>query len=119
MPTTHDPQTAPATVDLLAAAANKSTYVGAVTAVFGGMSSSDIAAFGGLTLAAAGFIINTYFRWRDDRRAQAESIKRMHVLDVEKAAYLDRRRGMPDTRSEPAGRRADPRYSEPRRHANG
>ena len=96
-PTTHDPQTAPATVDLLAAAANKSTYVGAATAVFGGMSSSDIAAFGGLTLAAAGFLINTYFRWRDDQRAQREHAQRM--------CLVDRRVGMPDTRSKPIERR--------------
>ena len=105
MMTTHDPQNAPATVDLLAAAANKSTYVGAATAVFGGMSSSDIAAFGGLTLAAAGFLINTYFRWRDDKRAEMEHAQRMGMID----RRADRRVGMPDTRSEPVERRGGDR----------
>lgn len=105
MPTTHDPQTAPETVNLLAAAANKSTYVGAVTAVFGGLSSSDIAAFGGLTLAAAGFATNFWFRWRDDQRAQREHAQRMSLVD----RRAERRVGMPDTRSEPVDRRTGAR----------
>lgn len=85
--------------DILAAAANKSTYIGAATAAVGGLSASDIAAFGGLALAAAGFITNFYFRWRDDKRAETEHAQRMAD------SRADRRVGMPDTRSEPVERR--------------
>lgn len=109
MTTTHDPNPAQHTVDVLATAANKSTYVGAATAAVGGMSASDIAAFGGLALAAAGFLINTYFRWRDDRRAQEESAQRIHLMHAEEESFGDRRRGLPDTRAEPTERRHGPR----------
>ena len=87
--------------DILAAAANKSTYIGAATAAVGGLSASDIAAFGGLALAAAGFLTNFYFRWRDDKRAEMEHAQRMCMVD----RRADRRVGMPDTRSEPIERR--------------
>ena len=87
--------------DILAAAANKSTYIGAATAAVGGLSASDIAAFGGLALAAAGFMTNFYFRWRDDKRAEMEHAQRMCMVD----RPADRRVGMPDTRSEPVERR--------------
>lgn len=97
-PTTH-------AADILAAAANKSTYIGAATAAVGGLSASDIAAFGGLALAAAGFITNFYFRWRDDKRAEMEHAQRMGMID----RRSDRRVGMPDTRSEPVERRGGDR----------
>jgi hypothetical protein len=98
----HTPQA----LDALASAANKSTYIGAATAAVGGISASDIAAFGGLALAAAGFVINTFFRWRDDRRAQQESEQRMRLAEATAvAAGVDRRCGLPDTRSEPVERR--------------
>lgn len=95
----------PATAGILSAAANKSTYIGAATAAMGGLSSSDIAAFGGLALAAAGFATNFYFRWRDDQRAQVEHAQRMCIVD----RSADRRVGMPDTRSEPVDRRSGDR----------
>ena len=109
MTTAHDPSYSQNTIDVLAAAANKTTYAGAGIAAVGGMSASDIAAFGGLALAAAGFLINTYFRWRDDRRAQVESARRIHLMHVEEESFGDRRRGLPDTRAEPAERRQGPR----------
>ena len=109
MTTATDPSHSQHTIDVLAAAANKTTYAGAGIAAVGGMSASDIAAFGGLALAAAGFLINTYFRWRDDRRADVESARRMEMMDIEAAGYSDRRRGLPDTRAEPAERRQGPR----------
>lgn len=95
-------QAADQAAGILAAAANKSTYIGAATAAVGGLSASDIAAFGGLALAAAGFATNFYFRWRDDRRAQLEHAQRMCLVD----RRADRRVGMPDTRSEPVERRS-------------
>lgn len=99
----------PQAIDALASAANKSTYIGAATAAVGGLSASDIAAFGGLALALAGFLINTFFRYRDDRRAQKESDQRMRLAEAAaEAARLDRRRGLPDTRSEPVDRRQGP-----------
>lgn len=94
--------------DVLAAAAAKSTYIGAATAAVGGLSASDIAAFGGLALAAAGFVTNFYFRWRDDQRAQVEHAQRMCLIDRRE----DRRVGMPDTRSEPVERRSADRRRE-------
>jgi hypothetical protein len=105
----HTTQQSQQTIEVLAAAANKTTYAGAGIAAVGGMSASDIAAFGGLALAAAGFLINTFFRWRDDRRAQAESHARMRMLEVQASGFDDRRQGLPDTRAEPAERRQGPR----------
>lgn len=106
MMTTETPTSQAA--DILAAAANKSTYIGAATAAVGGLTASDIAAFGGLALAAAGFVTNFYFRWRDDQRAQTEHAQRM--CHIERRA--ERRVGMPDTRSEPVDRRTGERRRE-------
>ena len=43
------------------------------------------------------------------RAAQVESARRMEMMDIEAAGYSDRRRGLPDTRAEPAERRQGPR----------
>lgn len=76
MSITTEVQSTPA-AEMMSTAASKSTYIGAATAAWGGLSASDLAAIGGLILALAGFVVNLYFKMRDDRRAQAEHTARM------------------------------------------
>ena len=52
----------------IASIANKATYTGAVSAVYGGMTANEIAAFGGLLVAVIGVLIQLFFKLRDDRR---------------------------------------------------
>lgn len=58
-------QTAEATI---AAVANKVTYSGGATAVFGGLTANEIAAFVGAAVAVLGLIVQVYFKARADRR---------------------------------------------------
>lgn len=85
--------------DVMAATANKATIVGGVTAVIGNLSSTDLAAYGGLLLAFLGFIVNIYFKHQDAKFKQREDHRKEkeHLIRV---AKFNRRIGLPDTRSE-------------------
>ena len=52
----------------IAAVANKVTYGGGGIAFIGGLAASDIAACGGLLIAAIGLGIQWYYKRRADRR---------------------------------------------------
>ena len=56
------------TVDAITAASQKATIGGSIMALFGGITATELAAVGGLVLACAGFLVNLYFQWREDRR---------------------------------------------------
>lgn len=50
-------------------------------ALFGGITATDLAAVCGLVLACAGFLVNLYFQWREDRRKSEEHIIRLASFD--------------------------------------
>lgn len=55
---------------VLPSIANKVTYGGGLIAFFGGLTATDIAAYGGLLMALIGLIFNTYYKIKEDRRAE-------------------------------------------------
>lgn len=67
-----------ATEATLAAVANKITYASGTTAVIGGFTANEVAAFGGLVVAILGLLVQVYFKLKADRR-EAELHK--HRLD--------------------------------------
>ena len=87
------------TINAITAASHKATIWGSIMALFGGITATELAAVGGLVLACAGFLVNLYFQWREDRRKSEEHIIRL--------ASLDRRIGADDPR--PAKKRVERR----------
>ena len=66
------------TVDAaLAAVGSKSTYAGASVTVTGWLLSSEFAVLVGMLLGLAGFLVNWYYRHKEDKRQQAEHERRM------------------------------------------
>lgn len=61
----------------VAAAASKATYLGSGAAVTGWLLSSEFAVLAGLVLGVAGFVVNFYYRRKQDRREQAEHDAKM------------------------------------------
>lgn len=53
---------------LVAAVAHKVSTAGGVTAVIGGLTANDIAAYGGLVIGFIGLVVQVCFKWRADRR---------------------------------------------------
>lgn len=64
----------------LAAVGSKATYTGAGTTFFGWLTSNEFAILVGACVAVGGFIINWYYRHKEDRRQQAEHELRMKEL---------------------------------------
>lgn len=56
----------------IATFSGKATYAGAGTTVTGWYLSSEFAMAFGLLVGAAGFMVNTYYRWKQDKREQLE-----------------------------------------------
>lgn len=54
---------------VIAAAAHKVSTAGGATALLGGLTANDIAAFGGLFIAVVGLLIQWYYKRKADRRA--------------------------------------------------
>lgn len=73
MSTTHN-ATFEATV---AAAASKATYTGAGASVLGWLMSSQAGILFGIMLGVGGFIVNWYYKHKEDKRRQAEHERRM------------------------------------------
>lgn len=73
MSTTHD-ATFEATV---AAAASKVTYTGAGASVLGWLMSSQAGILIGIVLGVGGFLVNWYYKHKEDKRRQAEHEKIM------------------------------------------
>lgn len=46
------------------------THAGAYSAVYGGLSANEIAAYGGLVIGVVGLIINWYYKAKEDKRAE-------------------------------------------------
>jgi cbb3-type cytochrome oxidase subunit 3 len=61
----------------IAATAGKATYAGAGTSIFGWLTSNEFAVLAGTMIAIAGFIINWYYKYKEDKRQQAEHEQRM------------------------------------------
>ena len=87
------------TIETVTAASQKATIGGSIMALFGGITATELAAVGGLVLACAGFLVNLYFQWREDRRKSEEHLLRL--------AAFDRRIGADDPR--PAKKRVERR----------
>ncbi len=64
----------------LAAAGSKATYTGAGASILGWMMSSQAGILFGIVLGVGGFIINWYYRHKEDKRQQAEHERRMRGL---------------------------------------
>lgn len=56
------------TAETIASFATKATYSGGATAVIGGFTASEIAAFVGAAVAVIGLVVQVYFKVRSDRR---------------------------------------------------
>ena len=73
-----------ATEATAAAVATKSTYAGSIATIGGYILQSEVIAFCGLVLALAGFVVNLFFKIREDRR-QAE-VHRLAIQNAKRAA---------------------------------
>lgn len=61
----------------LAASASKATYTGAGMSITGWLLSNEFAVLFGLLLGLAGFLLNWYYKHKDDRRREREHAARM------------------------------------------
>jgi hypothetical protein len=61
----------------MAAAGSKATYTGAGTSIMGWMLSSEFGILVGVVLGVGGFVVNWYYRAKEDRRREAEHNCRM------------------------------------------
>lgn len=52
----------------IAGVANKATYAGTASALYGGYTANELAAFGGIAIALLGFLVQLWFKIRADRR---------------------------------------------------
>lgn len=70
------------TVDAtLAAIGSKATYTGAGASILGWMMSSQAGIFFGIILGVGGFLVNWYYRAKEDRRQQVEHERRMGLYE--------------------------------------
>lgn len=61
----------------LAALGSKATYGGAGTSLASWAVSSELGIVAGIVIGVAGFVVNWYYKVKQDRREQAEHDKRM------------------------------------------
>ena len=71
-----------------ASGASTTTYFGASTGLIGWAASIDILTWLGVALAILGFVVNFYYKIRDDRRAnraemRAEELHRLEVMRIQ------------------------------------
>lgn len=64
----------------ISSVSGKATYAGAGTTITGWLLSSEFAVLFGLVLGAAGFLMNSYYQWKRDRREQVEHELRLATL---------------------------------------
>ena len=64
-----------------ASVANKGMLVGASTGFVGWLSQVNWVGFAGVAIALIGFLVNTYFQIRKDRRESAESQARIRAIE--------------------------------------
>lgn len=65
----------------MAAAGSKATYTGATASVVGWVLSSEFGILVGLLLGVGGFIVNWYYKHKQDKREQAEHERRMGLYE--------------------------------------
>lgn len=65
----------------LAAAGSKATYTGAGMTISGWLLSSEFAVLVGILIGVGGFLVNWYYRHKEDRRQQAEHERRMGLYE--------------------------------------
>ncbi len=65
----------------LAAVGSKATYGGAGASVFGWFTSNEFALLVGVVVAVGGFVINWYYKHKEDKRRQAEHDQRMGLYE--------------------------------------
>lgn len=65
----------------MATAGSKATYTGASTSAVAWILSSEFGILFGVLLGLGGFIVNLYFKHKQDKREQAEHDKRMSTLE--------------------------------------
>lgn len=75
----------------VASGASTITYFGASTGLVGWAASIDILTWLGVAIAILGFIVNFYYKIRDDRRAnraelRAEELHRLEIMRISKNA---------------------------------
>lgn len=71
-----------ATLDAtIASVGSKATYTGATTSVLSWVLSSEFGILFGLMLGFGGFIINWYYKHKQDKREQAEHNRRMGLYE--------------------------------------
>lgn len=84
----------------------KTTIFGFLASIFGNWTIGDVAAVGGLCLAAAGFAVTLFFGIRRDRREARDDARKAELHEIQKRGLLnDRRTGLPDDRDHPIERR--------------
>lgn len=65
----------------MAAAGSKATYTGAGASVMGWVLSSEFGVLIGLLLGLGGFLVNWYYKHKEDKRQQREHEIRMGMYD--------------------------------------
>lgn len=65
----------------MAAAGSKATYTGASASIVGWVLSSEFGILVGLVIGVGGFLVNWYYRHKEDKRQQAEHERRMGLYE--------------------------------------
>lgn len=65
----------------MAAFGSKATYTGASASVVGWLMSSEAGIFIGIVIGVAGFIVNWYYKHKEDKRREAEHKARMGLYE--------------------------------------
>jgi hypothetical protein len=65
--------------EAIAAGAQKVALGGSAATIYGGFTANEIAAFGGLLIAAIGLIVQWYYKRKDDKRRDA-----LHAAQLER-----------------------------------
>lgn len=65
----------------MAAIGSKATYTGAGASILGWLMSSQAGIFVGIVLGIGGFLVNWYYRHKEDKRQQEEHDRRMGMYD--------------------------------------
>lgn len=65
---------------VVASVASKATYVGAGTSFIGWLTTSEAGVAVGIILGIVGFIVNLYFKRREDRRQQEQYEAQMRAI---------------------------------------
>lgn len=58
------------------------TQAGAYSAMFGGFTANEIAAYGGLLIGLAGLLMNWYYKAKEDKRAE-KALRNRRGTDVD------------------------------------